>query len=326
MSDLLVGMSEGALNKWLSGIYSKPAAQSKVFKGSMSVSGQTVSWDIGAAPTATLAGPSDPIWDNWPKSLTHNGTPQGSAAPPDAADNPVAITFTNFSGSVSGSGGSGAGGTAPQVIVYATAQLQATSVSIVPLSAWLDESAVPAWSQLTLNAIIGAALSQAQLLLGAIHTPQISYGGVTFGAAALTAADHKVGIAANLQGKPAAPAPAAGDLPGDEFYVVLSREALQRVADIGMQQLNGQSASKSGSYDAGIFKASYSGRVTLDRASATPQADPTQMAANVVVSASASAGVDIFGGIIGGLTDTGEAIGKGFEAAGDAISGAFDNY
>jgi len=320
--DVAISLDEGTLNRIVAVLYARPGLRNGLFTGSRTatvLSEQvTVGWDVQAVPVVQLVPPTPEQWTAAVKG-------DGSTAPIPST-NAFLISFPRLSVTRTLPGGTVQQATVP-VEAICTVGLRNNQLVLDAEAAVVDLSQAPAFDRaFVYPVLIPEVLNMADSLVSGQQVPALSFGGLTFGDAALAVGGSRLVAVANLQGSPAPDAPDPASLPAGEFYVLLSSSAMTQVAAQGAAGLQGKQGAASGSQGFGIGTASYQASATLTRVSATPTPDLTAVSAQVSVEVSASAGVDVLGTIVNGIVQAGETVGNAFEDAGKAVAHAFSSY
>ncbi len=263
--DVALGLTNATVNRALAQLYAKPDARNKFFKGSKTVGPVTINYDIQEPPTVSLDGPPADGWDKWKDAIDNNGVTDDKPVPA-AADNPFQVRFTQFEVS-SGSDT----GTAPLVIVFCTSSLAGTKVTFDPQKAWLDESKVPGWTKIILNAAIGVALQKAEQQLAGLDIPPLSFGtaGVTvdLGDPVATIGGGRLLLLANLKSKKDPPDPAGFTWPQQDLFGLLSTDVMNQVAGGAAAKFH---KTDTGDGDKGIAKYTYTYTASVSGAQVNP--------------------------------------------------------
>jgi hypothetical protein len=179
-----------------------------------------------------------------------------------------------------------------------TAALEDGRLSINPQAVVVDlSSASPLDRVIYTKVIIPQVLRMAGNLLSGRELPELAFQGFRFGPAVLSVGSGSLSVVANLPGKPVPPAPPPGALPTGGLSMLLSREAMQQVADQAGRHLAGLDISPGAPVQAGGGHASFG--VRLAHVSTDVSADPTVINAEVGPDISVSVGVDFLGTAIG---------------------------
>jgi hypothetical protein len=171
--DAALGLDHTTLDTAVAQLYAKPAAREQIFKGSQS--GEegsihyTVSWDVKAPPTFKL---EPPTAQQWAGSIDKTGKAPPADQLPTA--NAFQLDLPSFyaeyalgAAHVSGTG---------HVAVFATAASSGKSITITPLSVWVDESQWKLWDKFIINhVIIPMVLDKMGQLLAGFHLPALSF-------------------------------------------------------------------------------------------------------------------------------------------------------
>jgi hypothetical protein len=156
--------------------------------------------------------------------------------------------------------------------------------------------------------------------------PDVNFNGLQFGSVALAVGGGRLVAVAALPGRPAPDVPDLASLPGGDFYVLLSPDAVRQAAQQGAAGLVGKQSSVSGSQGFGIGEASYNASVAVRSAAAEPAGDPTTLAIAVGVDVNAGAGVDMVQVIGQQIVGAATTVGGAFQTAGQAIADTFSSY
>ncbi len=323
--DIAISMDQDGLNRIVDSLYSRPGIRSRLFKGSdtENIEGlsASASWDVLRSPRVSLTAPSG---QQWRDAIGPGGTA------PRRADGVFVVVFDSIKISYSLAGENGGGTISAQALCKAGIRdgdelfFDALGV-VVPGLATASRADQSIYKHLAIPMVLNTVNS----MLSGAQIPELDFQGLRFGKAALAVGAGRLAAFANLSGGAPSP-PAMNSMPGGSFYVLLSRNAVQRIATTGSQGLRGESVSERGRESFGLGKATYHARARLESISASPASDLTQVNAQVEVSASASAGIDVFGAIFKevGKTveETGKKIGNTTKDVVNTVGDAFSSY
>lgn len=292
--DLAVSMDQATLDRVIATLFARPSLRRKLFSGSQSIdvlgAPVTVDWEVQQAPQLSLRPPSAQQWQNAIKQ--DGGTPQ-----PTEGAFVVRVPKLKVSRK-SASGETGQATISPEVIV--AARTRNRRLSLEPVAVVIDLSrASEADKQIYRNVVVPQVLRMAGAVLSDAPIPTIQYQGVAFGPPAFAVGNGRIVAVANLRGEPVPAAPSPATMPGGSFYVLLDRQVLEQTARRIARELQGESASTSGSQGFGVGRARYRASVRLERVSASMSRDLTTVEASVRVSARANARVKILFGSVG---------------------------
>lgn len=323
--DVGICIDETMLNRVIASLYGRPDLRQGLFAGTdhTSVGGVEVSaaYDVQAVPTVRLAPPTPQQWQQ--------AIQAGGAAATVPTANALVAHFPRVALTLA-PGTPAAASTTVDFDAIAVAALAGGRLSITPLGVCVDLSGASTNDQLLYRVlVIPRVLRMLGAMLAAESVPNISFQGVRFGPAVVTLGAGRLAAVANLEGRPAPAPPSPEALPTVAFGVLLSRDAMQRVADAGTAKLRGKRLSQSGSASFGIGTAAYT--ANLDVADlALRVADPLTVDARVTLSASASASVDILGYVWDQITGAADSaagtVVDGITTAANAVADAFSSY
>ncbi len=315
--DLLISLDENTFNRIIASLYEKPNLKKELFHGTQEAVLQnvnvSVSWNVLAAPTVSLNPPSDSQWKN---AYKENGQSL------NALENAFVLTFPSLKIYRKQAGDVQETTIPVSAICSVRINPEVSNISVDAVGLIVDlSSAKPLDKLIYQNIIIPKILKLADSLLVAEQIPKINLHDAKFGKAVLRVGGGKVCAVANLENKSALPTiPDAKDLPTNRpFYVLFSREFVQKIATESIGSLVGKKVQTSGSKGFGIGDASYDATVVLNKVDAQVLANPTSVFANMNVSISANAGVDVFGPIIGKIVDAATYVAGGVVSVGTTI-------
>lgn len=288
--DILIGVGEASVNSALAGLYGNDKARQSLFKGTetkeIAGKGQvTLTYDAKAAPTVTLASPTQAEWDAAIKK-------DSKATLPTA--NCFQVHFSDISGSEAIDGGTPVNAEG-KLDVYLTAAVSSGALTVTPVAVWMDTSSFSAFDQwFVTSVLVPAALEMAGSVLGSIQLPAMpSYDGVTFNDSDLTIASSQLITGATLTTNTTPLSFEGFSAPDKSYYALISPNVINSVAQAGTAPYVGKnfSGSKKEGNDLAWAKGSYS--ASLKSISATADAsDPTNINLSVKadISVSGSAG------------------------------------
>jgi hypothetical protein len=305
--DVAIVMNQAALNGVLASLFAQQNLRSQLFSGSQQASvlgtKTTVSWSVLQTPTVTLSPPSA---QQWSQAIKQDGST------PQPAQNALVVSFPALQVSETSTNPS----TVPVEAIVVASINSKNALSLAPVAVIVDLSKASTFDQtLYKEIIIPQVLNLTTSMLSGEQIPNISFQGVQFGSLVLSVGNGLLAGVANLNGKPAPAAPDLTSLPNQNFYILLSHDAMQQIASTGSHQLQGQSTHTSGSKSFGIGSADYNAGIKLNNASASvSSSDLTRVNASVDVSASASAGINLFDSIGQTIVSIGQQIGNAFKS------------
>lgn len=320
--DIAISMNETSVDRILSSLYGKPGIRNTIFKGTKTSTVMDVEvilgWDVLSPPTVSLYPPSPQQW---------KAAVKGDGDAPAPVTNAFLVNFPKVQVSKKSTSGS-ADSTDKRIQAICTAKMQSGQLSIDAQAVIVDlAGASDLDSAIYRLVLIPQVLKVADSLFSDKQIPDVGYDGVSFGEPSIAVGSGRLVGVANLSGKSAPAAPDTASLPNGNFYVLLSRDAMAQIANNGVAGLRGKSASTSGSKGFGLGDAKYDASVRLVTISVRlSDGNLTTIPADVQIQASASAGVDLFGGVINHVTDAAKTAAKGVEDAGKAIGDAFKSY
>lgn len=320
--DVAISMDQVALNRVIDSLFGRPNLRNRLLSGSQTttLSGVqvTVGWEVQQAPSVTLSPPSS---QQWQSAIKQDGNV------PQPTQDAFIVNFPKLKVSRQKTSGQIDEETIA-LDAICVINLRDNKLALDPVAVIVDLSQATPNDRVIFKAIlIPQILRIADSMLSGQQMPNLDFQGVQFGLLVLAVGNERIVGAANLVGKALPPVPSLSELPNTSspFYVLLSQEAVQKIADRGIQELQGKSDSTSGSESFGIGKANYSASVRLNSISVQTSSNPTIVQANVGVSASASAGVDVFSVIGDGIVDAAKTVGEAVEDAGKAVGDFFKN-
>lgn len=260
--DVAVGMDAATLNQGIAGLYARPDAREKLFKGTqtgaMGTRQYTAQWDAQAAPRFVL---EPPPADRWAASIDATGKHPAGAAP---AQNAFQLHFPTFSAQYT-MGGTPVSGTT-EVVVFATASITASVLTVVPAAVWLDETHMTGWDRFILNGVIlKQVLARATEMLAALRIDPIGFSvvpgtpAVELDAPVVSISGGRLVLAARLKGTGAVDLSGTA-WPPDPLFVLLSAGFLTQVASGLTSQLQGKEFSDSGTAEK-VLSYEYTARV-----------------------------------------------------------------
>jgi len=287
--DLAVCMDESTHNRVLAALFAKPGLRSKLFSGSESAQESGVEVTIGfealESPVVSLNPPTD---DQWKTAIKEDGkTPQ-------PAQNAFTINFPQMFLTRTEASGRTAEATIPLTVIC-TIAIRDNKLAIDPVAAMVDVSHASKLDQLLYKkVIVPKMLKMADGSMTDEQIPDFNFQGIRFGGVALGVGNGRMVSVANLEGKGTPSAPSLGDFPDGAFYILLSREALQKVTDAGTQALKGRTGSNTGGQDFEIGRATYDATLRVENLSGGRVNDDFNgVSAKVAVSITASAGISM---------------------------------
>jgi hypothetical protein len=314
--DVALSVNESTLNQISASLFARPSLRARLFSGSKAVNLEgvqtKVDWQVQTAPTVSLRSPTSA---EWAKAIAADGTVAKPTANAMIVHVPkVAVTRTD-------PGAQPQSAVVPIDVICTITVANQTLVYNAP-AVIVDLSAASEFDRALYQlVIVPQVLAAVAVSFAHPHLPAIDFQGLKFGPPVLVIGGGKVMGVANLEGKPTPPAPDPASLPSEPFYVLFSPDVVQRACKTGTAPLIGQAASTSGSKGfAPLGNASYSASVRIDDIAAQPTANPTVVNVSVALSASASAGVTLLGGIVGAVTDAANTVAHVAEDAAKTVA------
>lgn len=277
--DVAIGLNKTTLDTGIKQLYDDKDAREKLFKGTQS--GEllgikyTAGYDMKAAPTFTLAPPSQTTWgtsymlinqgekdevvcqvqkikmDQGNYSCENEKT---SSSPPMPAANVFQIVFSQFYGEYTLGPAPAVSGTT-EVVAIVEGTIQGNSLTMKLLSVWLDESKMGGWDQTILNQVVlKQVIIKANTLVAGLKIPDLSLslpkgaGTIELTAPVVSIVDACLILAASLKSKGAVDISGV-TWPTKDLFVLISQDVLQEVAndEITSMGLVGKEKSGSGS-------------------------------------------------------------------------------
>ena len=312
--DVAVIVGEKNMNSVVHELFSRRATVANLFSGqsSTTIEGLQISfsWKILSPPVFRLAPPSEQLWG---QAITAGGE---TVSP---HENACVVSLPDFSFSVTASGNAPTQSTLSLCMICSIAVADQT-MKIVPAGICVDLSSVGSFDQILYRSVlVPQLLAQAGVFLGSQAIPKIDMAGMSLGAPTLLVEDGRAVAAAFLSGKPGSPdREALRTVPGGDFHVLLSRDALRGVVRNGVQSLRGRTEATDGHAGFGIGQANYSASIRLDSLDAEILT-ATTLRVQAGVTVQASAGVDVLPGVF-------DQIGQGVTQAANAVANAFKSY
>jgi hypothetical protein len=305
--DVAICLGQQNLNKIAAAFYQRPGLRARLFRGSHATTLEgvqaNVAWDVLQPPTFDLNPPSPA---QWAAAIHATGASIAPSANAFVLKLPALHVTLN-------SGPGPATDITKAVDVICSVTLLGKSVSLTPVGAVIDLSTASPIDQLIYKQIlVPNLLAQLTMLMAGQHVPHIDFRGLSFGNAALLVEGGHVIGAAFLEGRSGVPdVQSLRSAPKAEFYVMLGRDALQKVVNDGVQPLRGQTDGVNGSANFGIGSAHYSASLRFDSLNAQIRS-PTSLNVQAGVTLSASAGVNVLDAILGqiakGVTEPAKAL------------------
>lgn len=286
--DLAIGISQNALNEITNIFYNK--GKDSVFKGSIEASGMTIDWQINTAPAINLSPPSLDSAKRIVESCNLDKYPSLLSSVTLEAKNNVAQFMSesnngflltvdqlqmNFAGE-------------PVVVpLYARGSITTsgskTSFNILSISITVEGSV----NQNIVNKfIIPEMMNVLGGAMDGINIPPLSLPNMTLGASRAAIQNNQILVFAYVSSNPAIPSIDGFSFPTDNFFAVLSNNALQQEVN---SSIAGKTFGPSGSVDLGITHADYHANVTI----IDPQVSVSGNGLKINMTLSGSAGASI---------------------------------
>ncbi len=323
--DLILGMDASVANRAVAQLHGRSDLRSRLFQGSEAQEFQGVSgsgsWDIQSAPQVEFRPPNSAEWSQAVKA-------DGGATAPQ--QNAFLVHLPRLTVSITALGS--AKSDTIDVTALCAAQISGTRLSVSPLGLMIpDLTRATPFDQFFYRAvIIPKVLATVNSMLSNINVAPPTFEGVSLTAPAIAISNGKLIVAFNLSYRDA-PLVADSQWPSDSNFILTSRRLLEEAANRGAERfVEGKDFNQTGSEGGSGFSAEYRvwGRVGRVNVSAT--SDPTILNCTMSFGLSASAGVNVLGGIVGGIVDAGNVIGGGIvdaaEETGKAIKNIFSGW
>lgn len=323
MSDYDLGIcgDESVLNQTVGALFNNSGSRQKLFSGTRTVSvlGQNVdtSWSVLSQPVFSLDSPPANVWA---AAITQSGTPLSPAV------NALTVRFDSVQVSMT-SPGTPPRQTTTSILAICALSATGSGLALQPLGVVVDLSRASDIDRAVYQTfLIPAILESTATLFTAAPAPNIDIKVAQFGPPAISVGGGRLSAVSNLAGKgsPAPADPSSFPVSGN-FCVLLSPEAMQAIASNGASRMNGLTKSTSGGQNVGLGSATYDAGIRIDNATANA-AGPAGVDAVLSISAWASAGFTIVGGVVGdivnGVQTAGEAAASAAQQAADAAAAA----
>ncbi|MEM9556466.1 MAG: hypothetical protein AAGC60_19570 [Acidobacteriota bacterium] len=259
--DVALGMDETTLDQGIAGVFANPDANQKIFHGS--TSGERhgvkykVKWSLHESPTIDLTPPSDA---EWTASIDVDGKKQTGSPPLHTFQ----LLCDSFTGKLT-LAGAPVKGTA-KVAVFAQAAIHGDTLTITPLSVWVDATPT-GWNEAYIVTAIKMVLRQMGEMLAGIDIPPLSFTdeGVTISLtdpvlAITEGSTPRLVLAASLVSKGSVDIVGV-TWPDKSLFLLFSDDLVQNVVDQVQDQLVGQETKGSGTKDK-VLAYDYTAKVT----------------------------------------------------------------
>lgn len=262
--DAAAGVTRSELNTLLEQYFNQAPAGNNPFKGSTQkdvqpIGAVTLNWSVGFAPTLGFGVPSQVAWD---AALDSNGKTNGTAKNPLPTLPMVALTLPTLTASYVVGSQPPVGGTASNVIGYATLAFGSGTVTVTMVALSIDESGFTAWDQVIFNDFFVPKIFEAVgQMLGVVHVPTISWKGVTLNPVQIQLNGTQLIAAATLASN-TVPLDTTGVVwPTDPAFLIASNGLLNAAIAAGVKPFIGHPFSDAGDFK-GLANWSYSGSVS----------------------------------------------------------------
>jgi hypothetical protein len=290
--DLLIGVGEERLNAILAQVYASDQLRRSLFSGSQSGAftglEYRVDWSVGVAPTISLKAPTQ---DEWSAAIKGGGAP---AAPQSGA---FLVNLSSLSIKLQATGESL--DTTVPVRAICTVAAGGGALSISALAVIVNLNAASDLDRYLIESVmVPTILDMLNKTLSGISIPQVNVMGMALTPPVVGIMNGYLLTAFNLVNS-GTPSPDGAAIPGDPFFILLSRQLVQSAVDFQVRSnLQGKTFDQSGSEGGGGFSAEYSVHGRIDGITAATTSNPTALRANASLSMSASAGITTPVGVV----------------------------
>lgn len=175
--DVAAGINQAKLNDLLGQYFSNAPASNNPFKGSTTKPVQglgnvTLTWNVERPPTIVFGPPSLDVWN---PALNAQGQTNGDTKTPLPTLPMVQVTLPVLTASYR-LGSVEVGGTANNVVAYATLTFAPGTITIGLVAVTLDESSFSTWDKAIFNLVLLPQIfSSAKDMLSVVHIPSIGW-------------------------------------------------------------------------------------------------------------------------------------------------------